>query len=135
MQLIYINQLPLQLALLEQRADSANDVSPHAYVFDYLDAGFACLWQVGVIATKPRKQVLAFVLLGNRLLYLVRPAMPVNCPSSLPGLVRKISLYLAQSLRALHPPLAFGHVYRWYRRILGHRRICCERGDLSSERT
>src|SRR5438477_157759 len=48
---IYINQLPLQSALLEQRADSANDISRARYVFNESRCSFACLCHIGLIAT------------------------------------------------------------------------------------
>src|ERR1700688_2250690 len=50
---IYINQLPLQSALLEQQADSANDVSRARYVVNDSRCGFACLCHIRVIAPKP----------------------------------------------------------------------------------
>src|SRR5260370_11573260 len=52
-ELIYINQLPLQISLLELQADAANDVRRTGYVFDDSRCGFACLCHVGLVAIKP----------------------------------------------------------------------------------
>src|SRR5258707_15592214 len=70
---IYINQLPLQRALLEQRADSANDISRARYIVNESRCGFACLCHVGLIATKPPQAGFSVChCCGNRLPDLVR---------------------------------------------------------------
>src|SRR6266404_1769991 len=70
---IYINQLPLQSALLEQRADSANDISRARYVFNESRCSFACLCHIGLIATKPSQAGFSVCYCcGNRLLDFVR---------------------------------------------------------------
>src|SRR5216684_6848083 len=62
-------------------------------------------------------------------------AMPSTRPSSSPGLSAQDQPVPGAISRALHPPACVRSRLSMYRRIPGDRRICCERGDLSSERT
>jgi len=87
-ELIYINQLPSQSALLEQQADAANDVRRTGYVFNDSRGRFACLWHIGLIASKPPQASFGVGdRRGNRLLDLVRQ----GGRSALPWLVTRLT--------------------------------------------
>src|SRR5258708_9576584 len=110
---IYINQLPLRRVLLEQRADSANDVRRARYIVNESRWGCACPCHVRFIATKPSQAGFGVrCCCRNRLLDLVRQRSGQLSHGSHPADVCEIRLRLTQSFFGT---FAFGYVPRQFR--------------------
>src|ERR1700675_2792531 len=75
-----------------------------------------------------------FLLLRKSAAWSRALAMPSTRPSSSPGLSAQGQPVPGAISRALHPPACVRSRLWMSRRIPGDRRICCEWGDLSSER-
>ena len=96
---VYIHQFSLRRALLEEEADSAEDVGCSRRIFDDSRDCFARLCQIGLIAAKPPQ---ASVGIGdrrrNRLLDFVRQGGSQLSHSGYTADVCEIGLRLAQRL-------------------------------------
>src|SRR5205807_8808696 len=111
--LVYIHELPLRSAFLEELADAADDFPRALSVFHDSRSSRARLFDVWSVACEPAQASISVGAgSGDWLIHFVRQGSGQLSHGSHPADAREIRLRLTQSLQGLFRPLAFGHVDR-----------------------